>query len=63
MKIISGTKTSEDVNRVKEKREKSRHQSGKRKPDKNRRARTFPHALTECLNKREKRLYSNMRKI
>lgn len=35
MKIISGTKTSEDVNRVKEKPEKSRHQSGKRKPDKN----------------------------
>ena len=34
MKIISGTKTSEDVNRVKEKREKSRHQSGKTKPDK-----------------------------
>lgn len=35
MKIISGTKTSEDVNRVKEKPEKSHHQSGKRKPDKN----------------------------
>ena len=35
MKIISATKTSEDVNRVKEKGEKSRHQSGKRKTDKN----------------------------
>ena len=35
IEIISGAKTSEDVNRVKGKHEKSRHQGSKRIPDRN----------------------------
>lgn len=56
MKIISGTKTSEDVNRVKENREPSRPQNGKNdKNDKSRKSASFVEELTRLTKENAQR--------